>query len=165
MHRKRLPGMSGVSGMALYVPRPRVRLEDFCEWTGQPWAKVSKVVGDSFRVCAEHESIYTMAANAVLRLILNYDVDPRKVGLLAMGTESSTDNSAGPVIVRGMVDDALTALGKPRLAVDCEVPEMKHACLGGMYALKSALRYTMTDGADRVAIVIGRRHRRVRTRQ
>lgn len=145
---------AGVSGLALYVPRPRVRLEDFCEWTGQPWPKISKVVGDSFRVCAAHESVYTMAANAVLRLIEQYDIDPRQVGLLALGTESSTDNSAGAVIVRGMVDDALSKLGRPRIATDCEVPEMKHACLGGMYALKSALRYVATDGKDRVSIIV-----------
>ncbi|MFY0536459.1 hypothetical protein [Nannocystis pusilla] len=34
------------------------------------------------------------------------------------------------------------------------MPEVKHACLGGMYALKAALRYVQTDGADRVAIVV-----------
>jgi len=45
-----------------------------------------------------------MAANAVLRLICEYDIDPRNVGFLGLGTESSTDNAAGAVIVRGMVD-------------------------------------------------------------
>jgi hydroxymethylglutaryl-CoA synthase len=35
-----------------------------------------------------------------------------------------------------------------------EVPEFKHACLGGIYALKSAMRYVASDGADRLAIVV-----------
>jgi hydroxymethylglutaryl-CoA synthase len=96
-----------------------------------------------------------MAATAVLRLIRNNDIDPSRIGYLGLGTESSTDNSAGAVIVRGMVDRALDALGLPRLSRNCEVHEIKHACLGGVYALKSALRYLNSDGRDRQAIVVG----------
>lgn len=140
--------------MALYVPRHRVRLSDWCAWTGNDWNKVSAVVGEGFRVPAGHENVYTMAANAVLRLILQYDVDPQKVGFLALGTESSTDNAAGAVIVKGMVDRGLALLGKPPISRQCEVPEMKHACLGGVYAMKAALRYLSCDGKDRVAITI-----------
>jgi hydroxymethylglutaryl-CoA synthase len=81
-------------------------------------------------------------------------VDPGRVGFLGLGTESSTDNSAGAVIVRGMVDRALRFLGKPELARDCEVPEFKHACLGGVYALKNAARYLSCDGSGRLAIVV-----------
>ena len=145
---------AGVSAMSLYVPRPRVQLKAWCDWTGNPWDKIEKVVGQSFRVCAPHENVYTMAANAVLRLILQNDIDPERVGVLALGTESSTDNAAGAVIVRGMVDRALEGLGYPRLSRYLEVPELKHACLGGVYALKNAVRYVSCDGADRTAIVV-----------
>lgn len=144
----------GVSAMSVYVPALRVPLEAWCEWTDNPWDKIQKVVGRSFRVCSPHENIYTMAANAVLRLIRNYDLDPRRIGFLALGTESSTDNAAGAVIVRGMVDRALEELGLPRLARSMEVPEFKHACLGGIYGLKAALRYVAFDGYDRQAIVV-----------
>ena len=144
----------GVSVMALYVPRPRVSLEAWCQWTGNPWEKIKEVVGRSFRQPARYENVYTMAANAVLRLIEKNDVDPGSVGFLALGTESSKDNSAGAVIVRGMVDRALEQRGLPRLSRACEVPEFKHACLGGVYALKGALRYVAGDGAGRRAIVV-----------
>ena len=90
----------GISGFALYTPPFKVSLERWCEWTGNPWDKVSAVVGRSFRQPGAHESIYTMAANAVLRLIEQYDIDPDEVGFLGFGTESSTDNSAGAVIVQ-----------------------------------------------------------------
>jgi hydroxymethylglutaryl-CoA synthase len=95
-----------------------------------------------------------MAANAVLRLIIDNDIDPRRVGFLGLGTESSTDNAAGAVIVRGMIDLALRKMGKPALSRHLEVPEFKHACLGGVYALKSALRYASFDGRDKLAIVV-----------
>jgi hydroxymethylglutaryl-CoA synthase len=144
----------GVSAMSVYVPRLRVDLEQWCGWTDNSWDKIRNIVGKSFRVCAGHENVYTMAANAVLRLIVQNDIDPARVGLLGLGTESSTDNAAGAVIVRGMVDRALDVLGRPRLSRNLEVPEFKHACLGGIYALKSALRYAACDAGDRTAIVV-----------
>jgi hydroxymethylglutaryl-CoA synthase len=146
--------MPGVSAMSAYVPRLRVRLQDWCQWTGNSWDKIQVVVGKSFRVPARHENVYTMAANAVLRLIRQNDIDPQQVGFLGLGTESSTDNAAGAVIVRGMVDNALEQLGMPRLSRHCEVPEFKHACLGGVYALKAAARYVAFDAGPRVAIVV-----------
>lgn len=145
---------AGISGMSVHVPRLRVSLEKWCEWTGNPWDKVQKVVGHSFRVPAPFENVYTMAAEAVLRLVIDYDIDPREVGFLGLGTESSTDNAAGAVIVRGMVDRALAERGLPRLSRAVEVPEFKHACLGGVYALKNALRYVTYDGVGRLAIVV-----------
>ena len=145
----------GISGFSLHLPPYRVQLADWCEWNDQSWEKVQSVVGRSFRMRGPSQSVYTMAANAVWRLIRDYDIDPREVGYLALGTESSSDNSAGAVIVKGMINDALLANGMPELARDCEVPEFKHACLGAVYGVKSALRYLASDGAGRKAIVVG----------
>ena len=148
------PKTIGLSGLALDLPPYRVDLERWCEWTGAEWDKIQRVVGTGFRLLGPQQSIYTMAANAVLRLIQNYDIDPARVGYLALGTESSTDNSAGAIIIKGMVDQGLQGLGMPSLSRNCEVPEFKHACLGGIYGLKNALRYLATDGGDSLAIVV-----------
>ena len=144
----------GISGLAAYVPPFRVWLEDWCEWTGEHWPKVREVVGRSFRVRGPDHSVYTMAATAVIRLIDQYDIDPTRVKFLGLGTESSTDNSAGAIIVKGMVDQALVARGKPPIARSCEVPEFKHACLGGVYGMKGAIRHLALDGAGGQAIVV-----------
>ncbi len=144
----------GVSGISLYMPPLCVNLEDWCRWTGNSWEKVSSVVGHSFRMLDRHESIYTMAANAVLRLILSYDIDPQRIGFLGFGTESSTDNALGAVIIKGMVDRALEEMGRQRISRNCEVPEFKQACLGGVYALKAALRWLALDGRGRVGVVV-----------
>jgi Hydroxymethylglutaryl-coenzyme A synthase N terminal len=68
--------------------------------------------------------------------------------------ESATDNSAGAVIVKGMVDQGLRSLGLPALARDCEVSEFKQACLGGLYALKGAARWLACEGQGRTAIAV-----------
>ncbi len=144
----------GISGLAAYVPPYRVWLEDWCDWTGQQWPKIRDVVGRSFRVRGPEHSVYTMAATAVMRLIEQYDVDPTRVKFLGLGTESSGDNSAGAIIVKGMIDQALQAQGKPPIARSCEVPEFKHACLGGVYGMKGAIRHLALDGAGSQAIVV-----------
>lgn len=138
----------------MYAPPCRVDLQKWCEWTGNSWDKVSNVVGQSFRITNTNENAYTMAANAVLRLIVNYNVDPSRVGYLGLGTESSSDNSAGAIIVKGMVDKGLRSLNLPPLSRHCEVPEFKHACLAGVYAMQNAARYASADGEDRVAIAV-----------
>ena len=143
-----------ISGLAAYVPPYRVWLEDWCEWTGNHWPKVRDVVGRSFRVRGPNHSVYTMAATAVMRLIDQYDVDPTRIKFLGLGTESSTDNSAGAIIIKGMIDKALEARGKPPISRSCEVPEFKHACLGGVYGMKGAIRHLALDGAGGQAIVV-----------
>jgi len=144
----------GVSGLAAYIPPYRVWLEDWCDWTDNQWPKIREVVGRSFRVRGPDQSVYTMAATAVMRLIEQYDVDPTNIKFLGLGTESSTDNSAGAIIIKGMVDRALIARGKPPIARSCEVPEFKHACLGGVYGMKGAIRHLALDGAGGQAIVV-----------
>ena len=144
----------GISGLAAYVPPYRVWLEDWCDWTGNHWPKIREVVGRSFRIRGPDQSVYTMAATAVLRLIDQYEVDPTRVKFLGLGTESSGDNSAGAIIVKGMVDRALEARGKAPIARSCEVPEFKHACLGGVYGMKGAIRHLALDGAGSQAIVV-----------
>lgn len=146
--------MPGISGFALYVPPYKVDLQDWCDWTGQPWGKIGRVVGHGFRMRGPEQDVYTLAATAVLRLLDAYAIDPQQVGYLALGTESSSDNAAGAVIVNGLVNSYLQERGRAPLARDCEVPEYKHACLGGVYALKGGLRYLATDGCRRQAIVV-----------
>ncbi len=144
----------GISGCAIYVPPYRVDLKDWCQWTNSSWDKTSAVVGHSFRMRGPYQSVYTIAATAVMDLIEKYNIDPRRVGFLGLGTESSTDNSAGAIIIKGMLDQGLGIRGLTPIGRNCEVPEIKHACLGGIYALKQALRYLALEDDDRCAIVV-----------
>ena len=144
----------GISGFAAYLPPYRVDLQDWCEWTGNDWDKIQNVVGTGFRMMGPGQSVYTLAATATLRLIDQYAIDPQRIRFLGLGTESSTDNSAGAVIVKGMIDEAQRQRGKNPISRNCEVQEVKHACLGGVYAMKNALRFLALEPADSVAIVV-----------
>ena len=144
----------GISAITAYVPSYRVGLEDWCNWTDNSWDKISSIIGSGFRMLGPDESIYTMAANAVLDLIIENKIEPSQIGFLALGTESSTDNSAGTIIIKGMVNDELKNRGMSPISNQCEVPEFKQACLSGIYALKNAVRYVNSDAPEKKAIVV-----------
>ena len=144
----------GISAITAYVPSYRVGLEDWCNWTDNSWDKISSIIGSGFRMLGPDESIYTMAANSVLDLIIENNIDPNEIGFLALGTESSTDNSAGTIIIKGMVNEELKNRGLSPISNQCEVPEFKQACLSGIYALKNAVRYVNSDAPEKKAIVV-----------
>ena len=152
--------------MSLYVPLSG-DARDWCDWTGNSWDKIRAVVGDSFRVCGRHENVYTMAANAVLRLIRQNDIDPQRDRLprARHRVEHRQRGRRGDRARHGR-PRARGAAACRACSRTCEVPEFKHACLGGVYALKSAraLRRRAT-ARDQLGDRGLRRRRRVRARQ
>ena len=70
----------GISAITAYVPSYRVGLEDWCGWTNNSWDKISNIIGSGFRMLGPDESIYTMAANSVLDLIIENNIDPNEIG-------------------------------------------------------------------------------------
>ena len=144
----------GISALSTYVPPYRVDLEKWSDWTHQSWDKIKQVIGTGFRMLGPNQTIYTMAANAVLDLILSNKIKPSEIGFLALGTESSTDNSAGSIIIKGMIDKELRNRSMQPISKNCEVPEFKQACLSGIYAVKNAVRFIKTDAPSLKAIVV-----------
>ena len=144
----------GISGLTTYVPPYRVDLEQWCAWSDNSWDKIKNIVGSGFRVLGPNQTIYSMAANAVLDLIISHEVNPSEIGFLALGTESSTDNSAGSIIIKGMVNEELKNRNMDTISSRCEVPEFKQACLSGIYALKNAVRFIKSDAPTLKAIVV-----------
>ena len=144
----------GISAIKAYLPPYRVDLEKWCSWSDKSWEKINNVIGSGFRVLGPNQSIYTMAANAVIKLIESHNINPSDIGFLALGTESSTDNSAGSVIIKGMVNNELKNRKLNPISKNCEVPEFKQACLSGIYALKNAVRFLKSDSPRSKAIVV-----------
>ena len=110
------PKTIGISGLAAYVPPFRVWLEDWCDWTDNQWPKIREVVGRSFRVRGPNHSVYTMAANAVIRLIDQYDVDPARVKPRSL--DEPRPGGIGTHLIRTVMDQAefVRTAGEQRLS-------------------------------------------------
>lgn len=144
----------GISGFAAYFPQRRIDLEQWSRWTGANWDKIRGVVGESFRIADPYEDATTMGAQAALRLLEAYDIQPDTIGLLILATESSHDNAVGASTLRGLIDRGLKLKGQRPLNRHCETYEVKQACLAGIYGFKQALRWAMTMPAGKLAIVV-----------
>jgi hydroxymethylglutaryl-CoA synthase len=144
----------GISAISVYLPSNRVSLNAWASWNDQKFEKINNVIGTGFRLPSPSEDVYTLAANACLKLIENYSINPENIGFIGLGTESSRDNALGAIIVKGLLNDALHNLGYKTIGRECEVPEYKHACLAGVYAVKGGLRYLQGQKRGRCALIV-----------
>jgi hydroxymethylglutaryl-CoA synthase len=99
-----------------------------------------------------HEDSATLAAMAAKKLIDATGIDPADVGYLAVGTETTVDQSKSlAAYVLGMLEKAY---GRDLGDVAC--PQFQFACMGGTYALEAAANHVACAGGGEkpYAIVI-----------
>lgn len=136
----------GIDALAVHVPRLYLDLRD--EWArvrapelGEPSVeqlvgKVTKGVGvTEMAVPDAHEDAATLAAMAAVKAITHAGIDPRDVGTIAVGTETTVDQSKSmSAYVLGMIE-AHFGVELRRVGA----PQFQFACIGATYALESAV--------------------------
>jgi hydroxymethylglutaryl-CoA synthase len=137
----------GIDAIALAVPEGYVDLEDLAAARGVPPAKFTEGLGVRRMALARaHEDPVALAANAARRLFAKGNIDPEKIGLCIVGTETAVDHSK-PVAAY-----LHRLLGLP---TRCRVFEAKHACFGGTAGLFNALDWIASGSAHgRQALVV-----------
>lgn len=120
----------GIEAIALHCPEHYVELADLAKARGVDPDKYTKGLGQiRMAVATPMEDTVTLAVNAALKALENFDIDYSDIGTLVVGTESGVDHSK-PVAV--YVHEALG------LRSNCHTYETKHACFGAMAAVFSA---------------------------
>lgn len=136
----------GIDAMAVHVPRLYM---DLCG----PWAsvraaelgeasvdqligKVRRGVGvEQMAIPDAHEDSATLAAMAAVKAIENGGIDPRQIGSIAVGTETTVDQSKSiAAYVLGMVERRFGVELR-----DAGAPQFQFACIGATYALEAAV--------------------------
>ncbi len=137
----------GIDAIALAVPEGYVDLEDLAQARGIPAAKFTEGLGVRRMALARaHEDPVALAANASRRLFATAQIDPEKIGLCIVGTETAVDHSK-PVAAY-----LHRLLGLP---TRCRVFEAKHACFGGTAGLLNAIDWIASGSArGRQALVV-----------
>ena len=90
------PSKSGVGiiGTDIYMPRKYVSQERLEEFDGMAPGKYTKGLGqERMAFAGPREDINSMALTAVSNLLEKYDIDPKDVGFLGVGTETLVDKS------------------------------------------------------------------------
>ncbi len=141
------PGRVGVEALAIAVPRRYVDIEELARARGVDPAKYTAGLGAREMAIADPgEDAVALAATAAARLLRTHNVDPARIGMLVVGTETGVDHSK-PV--------AAHVQGLLKLPRTMRVYDAQHACYGGTAGLMAAAEWIASGAAaGRSALVV-----------
>ncbi len=145
----------GVEAASFYVPHLYLEIKDLAENRGIDPLKLEKGLGlQKMAFPDAHEDTATFAAEALLKLIEDYNINPKEISRVYLGTESALD-AAKPTATLAvqMVDAFLEPTFGQRSFKNCDVVDMTFACIGGVDALQNALDYVRVN-PNKKAVVI-----------
>src|SRR5688572_2889886 len=137
--RKPMKIRVGIDAMGVAVPRRYIDIEDLARARGVDPAKYTQGLGAREMAVADPgEDSVALAATAAARLLRNNAVDPARVGMLVVGTETGVDHSK-PV--------ASHVQGLLKLPRSMRVFDSQHACYGGTAGLMAAVEWIASGAA------------------
>jgi hydroxymethylglutaryl-CoA synthase len=137
----------GIEALAIAAPRRYVDIEDLARARGVDPAKYTSGLGAREMAVADPgEDSVALAATAAARVLRTNDVDPARIGMLVVGTETGVDHSK-PV--------ASHVQGLLKLPRGMRVFDTQHACYGGTAGLMAAVEWIASGAAaGRSALVV-----------
>lgn len=145
----------GIEAASYYVPSLYLEIKDLAEKRGIEPAKLEKGLGlHKMGFPDIHEDAATFAAEALLKLIKDYNINPKEIARIYLGTESALD-AAKPTAsyAMQMVEKVLEAEFGERCFRNCDVVDMTFACIGAVDALHNSLDFVRVN-PDKKAVVI-----------
>ena len=145
----------GIDAIDYYLPKLSLSISELANKRNIPADKLQKGLGlKSIALVDSDEDAASMAANALLNLINNNNIDPNSIGRIYLGTESALD-AAKPTATYavGTVEKKLEHKHGERCFKNCDVVDLTFACIGAVDALENCMDWVRLD-TKRKAIVI-----------
>ncbi|KFF18557.1 hydroxymethylglutaryl-CoA synthase family protein [Chryseobacterium sp. JM1] len=145
----------GIEAAGYYVPSLYLEIKDLAEKRGIDPAKLEKGLGlHKMGFPDVHEDAATFAAEALLKLIKDHDLNPKDIARIYLGTESAMD-AAKPTAsyAMQMVEKVLEKEFGERCFRNCDVVDMTFACIGAVDALHNSLDFVRVN-PEKKAVVI-----------
>ena len=145
----------GIEAVSIYVPELYLSIRDLAEKRNLDPDKLELGLGlKKMAVLDADEDTATITANALLKLIKDYNINPSTIGRIYLGTESSLDG-AKPTATYAvqLVEQVLAEQYGDRIFKHTDVVDMTFACIGGVDALHNSLDFVRVN-PDQKAIVI-----------
>jgi hydroxymethylglutaryl-CoA synthase len=145
----------GIDSLSYYVPSLYVDIEDLAIKRDIVPDKLIKGLGLKKMATPDFdEDSASIAANSLYRLIVDNNIDPRKVGRVYLGTESGVDASkpTSSYVVEILESIFEDQYGE-RCFKNCDIVDLTFACAGAVDALQNCCDW-VRNGEDRQAIVI-----------
>jgi hydroxymethylglutaryl-CoA synthase len=147
----------GIDAIAYSVPVHQLPISALAEARGIAYGKLNVGLGlEAMAVCAPEETVDRLAADAVVKLIQQNNLDPTAVGKIYLGTESAIDG-AKPTITYALdhIERALGVEGD-NVFQHTDVVDMTFACIAAFDAMLLCADWIRSaPGTGRTAIVVG----------
>lgn len=146
---------TGIDAIAFYVPKLYVSMDNLAEARGITAEKLKRGLGlQKMAVPNIGEDAVTFAANALLNLIKQNNLNPSEIGRVYLGTESAVDGSKpSATYAVEIVETELAKTFGERSFKNCDILDMTFACVGAVDALHNSLDWVKQD-TNRKAVVI-----------
>lgn len=145
----------GIDAASFYVPSLYLDIRDFADKRGIDPDKLEKGLGlHKMAIPDTHEDVATFAAEALLKLLKDYNINPSDVAKIYLGTESALD-AAKPTATYSvqMVEQVLEKNFGKRCFKNCDVVDMTFACIGGVDALQICLDYVRLNPSKKAIVI------------
>lgn len=145
----------GIDAVSFYVPQLYVSIKELAEKRAIPYDKLNKGLGlEKMAIPDINEDAASFAANALLKLFTDYNIDPHTIGRIYLGTESAVDGSK-PTATYAVeyLEQYLEPKFGSRCFKNCDIVDLTFACIGGVDAMHNCLDW-IKAGQNRKAIVI-----------
>ncbi|KAG5673664.1 hypothetical protein PVAND_003691 [Polypedilum vanderplanki] len=143
------PQNVGILGIELVFPSLFVDQSELEKYDGVAEGKYVIGLGQSrMGFCTDREDINSLCLTVVSNLMKRYNIEPKNIGRLEVGTETIIDKSKS-------VKSVLMQLFEPYGACDLEGIDTTNACYGGTAALFNAINWVESSSYDgRLALVV-----------
>ncbi|OWK74351.1 hydroxymethylglutaryl-CoA synthase [Flavobacteriaceae bacterium JJC] len=145
----------GIEAASFHVPSLYLEIKDLAEKRNIEPAKLEKGLGLHKMALADvHEDAATFAAEALLKLIKDYELNPKDISRIYLGTESALD-AAKPTATYAMqmVETVLEDDFGKRCFKNCDVLDMTFACVGGVDALQNCLDFCRANPGKKAVVI------------
>jgi len=143
------PQNIGIKAIEVYFPSQCVDQAELEKFDGVSTGKYTIGLGQTkMSFCDDREDIYSFALTTLSSLFKKYNIDPKSVGRLEVGTETLLDKSKS-------VKSVLMQLFEESGNFNVEGVDTVNACYGGTNALFNAVNWVESSGWDgRDAVVV-----------
>ena len=145
----------GIEAASIYVPHIYLPIKDLAILRNIDPGKLELGLGlKKMAILDVHEDTATIAANALLKLIKDFNINPADIGRIYLGTESALDG-AKPTATYAvqLVESVLADEFGSRVFRHTDVVDMTFACVGGVDAMHNSIDYVRVN-PEKKAIVI-----------
>lgn len=143
------PQNIGIKAIEVYFPSQCVDQAELEKFDGVSAGKYTIGLGQTkMSFCDDREDIYSMALTTLSSLLRKYNIDPKSIGRLEVGTETLLDKSKS-------VKSVLMQLFVPHGNTNIEGIDTVNACYGGTNAVFNSINWLESSAWDgRDAIVV-----------